>query len=365
MNRFQVYFSKILLKNFVIVESFVYIIYMFFMFFTQSKYISRYGASFRDILLYDIIKSPVFIYQTLPVSFIVAVVLTFIILIRTSEITAYVSLGGSLVSLLKVMMIFAVCVSFVMFLLTEFVVPETQIKSNDFRAKYIEKREEVRVTSLNNLWFKDRSSFIQIGTIDIINRKLFDIKFIEISEDGRIVFVKYISQADYLTGKKWLIKDYKEVDTSDVPKIIKTSTDMTVENDLFTKVIDVTISSSPKELTFSQLKKVVKFYKSKGLSYTKHMGYFYNKLANILNVVLLVFVIVPFLMDLSRSFSYLKAASNGILIVFTYFIMQSTFFSLGKSGVLSPFLSNFLVYFIFLVVGIYGYYTKRKLFYYR
>lgn len=363
MNRFQFYFSKILLKNFIIVQSFVYIIYMFFMFFTQSKFISRYGASFKDILIYDIIKSPVFISQTLPVSFIVAVVLTFIILIRTSEITAYVSIGGSLLSLLKVIIGFAICVSIILFFLTEFVVPKTQIKSNDYKAKYIEKREEVRVTSLYNLWFKDKNTFINIGTIDIINKKLFDVRFIDISDDGGIVSVKYISQADYVEGKKWLLKDYKEVDTSDVPKIMKMSSNITMDNDLFTRVVDVTISSSPKELTFSQLKRVVKFYRSKGLSYTKHMGYFYNKVANILNVVLLVFVILPFLIDLSRSFSYVRAASNGILIIFSFFILQSTFFSLGKSGILPPFWSNFLVYLIFLIVGIYGYYSKRKLFY--
>ncbi|MGC8925537.1 MAG: LptF/LptG family permease [Calditerrivibrio sp.] len=363
MNKFQIYFLKILIRNFIVVEAFVYIIYMFFMFFTQSKYIARYGATFKDIFIYDVMRSPVFISQTLPVSFIVAVVVTFIILIRTTEITAYVSIGGSLLSILKVLVFLSIFVSVIMFFLTEFVVPKSQAKSNDYKIKYIEKREEVRVTTLNNFWIKDKNSFIQVGTIDTINKKLFDIKFIDLDENGKIVKVRYISQADYIEGKKWSILDYKDVDTTDVPKIVKEEKNFIQDNDFFTRLVDVSLVFQPKELTFSELKKIVKFYKSKGLSYSLHMCYYYNKIANILNVVLLVIVVLPFLIDLSRGFSYIRAAGNGIVIVFLYFIAQSTFFSMGKSGVMPPFWSNFLGYFIFISIGLFGYYRKRKLFY--
>jgi|GEM_PF-1203923 lipopolysaccharide export system permease protein len=363
MKKFNRYFSNILLKNFVVVEAFVYILYMFFMFFTQSKYISRYGATFYDILIYDIVKSPIFIAQTLPVSFIVAVVITFILLIRSVEMTAYVSIGGSLLSLLKILIFYAILVSVILFLLTEFVVPKTQAKSEEFKAKFIEKREFVKVSTLNNFWIKDGDSFIGIGTIDILNKRLFDVKFIDVSKDGKIYFVRYISQADYIGDKKWLIKDYKEVDTKDIPTVVKVETYTKKHYELFTKLVDVTLVLKPKELTFYEIKRIVEFYKSKGLSYSKHLTYLYNKIANILNVIILTIVIIPYLIDLSRSFSYVRASSNGILIVFSFFIIQSSLFSLGKSGVLPPFLSNFSVYIIFSFIGFWGYFKKKKLFY--
>ncbi|MCX8084803.1 MAG: LptF/LptG family permease [Calditerrivibrio sp.] len=365
MKRFNKYFLLLLLKNFIISQTFIYFLYMFFMFFTQSKMIARYGASFKDILIYDIIKSPVFLEHTLPISFILSVVFTFIILIRTSEITAYVSIGGNLFSLIRMLFLSSLFISFAMFLLTDFIVPVSQMKSNEYKAKYIEKKEEVKVSSLNNIWFRDGNNFIQIGTVDIINQKIFDVKFIEISQNGEITKVKFIAQGDFLKNNLWEFKNYKEINTSDDPKVTANISKLQIENELFTKILNYSSISLPKELTIQQLKKIIKFYKSKGLDYSKHLRFYYNKFANIFNVIILLITIIPYIVDISRGFSYIKIATNGILVIFSFYILQSTFISLGKSGVLSPFLSNFLTYFIFIFVAIYGYYKKKNLFFYK
>lgn len=363
MKMIQRYFLKIFFKNFIIIQSFVYFIYMFFLFFSHSKYISKFNASFMDILIYDIIKSPIFIYQTIPVAFLVAVITTFIILIKNNELTAFLSIGGNIFTFVKTVMVVGIFFSIFIIFMSDYIVPNVQKKGEDYKISHIEKKQNENLTTVTNLWFKDNNSFIKIGTVDIIGKNLYDIQKIKIDRDGEISSIEYIDEAKYNGNNIWHYNQLKIINLSDIPKLEKKINNLTLQNDTFTKLINYSISTSPKQLTMKELKKIIKFYKGKGLNYSSYSLYYYNKISYSIIILVLTVVLLPFTIDISRGFSYIKIATNSILILFGFWIFMSSCLSLGKSGVLNPILSNFLPHITFIIIGIYGYYIKRNLFY--
>ncbi|MCA1932042.1 MAG: LptF/LptG family permease [Calditerrivibrio sp.] len=363
MTIIQRYFLKIFFRNFIIIQSFIYFIYMFFLFFSHSKYISRFNASFIDILIYDTIKSPIFIYQTIPVAFIVSVVTTFIILIKNNELTAFLSIGGDIFTFVKTLMIIGILFSIFIIFMSDYIVPKVQKKGEDYKISHIEKKQNEKLTTVTNLWFKDNDSFIKIGTVDIIGKNLYDIQKIRIDRYGKISSIEYIDQATYKDKNIWNYNRLKIINLSDIPRLESKIDNLTLQNDTFTKLINYSISTSPKQLTMKELRKLIRFYKGKGLNYSSYSLYYYNKISYSIIILVLTVVLLPYTIDIARSFSYIKIAANSIVIIFGFWIFMSACLSLGKSGVLNPILSNFLPHIIFIIIGFYGYYKKRNLFY--
>ncbi|MEF3254570.1 MAG: LptF/LptG family permease [Deferribacterales bacterium] len=362
MSLFQRYLLKIFIKNYLIIQCFIYIIYMFFLFFTHSKFVAKYGASLNDILMYDIIKSPIFIYQTLPVSFIVAIVGTFVILLKNNELTAFLSLGGSVFKLIRSLTFIAILFTVIIFIISDYVVPYVQMKGETYKAIYIEKRDNYQIKSISNLWFKDEDDFIKISNIDLIDKKLYDIKIYKLNSYGNVEKLIYIDTAIFKEGKKWEYKIFKSVDLSDVPKVVNNMDNVTMENDTFTKLVKHSIAVPPKQLPMKELRRVIRFYKSKGLTYSNYAIFYYNKISYGFIPITLMLLILPFTIDISRNFSYIKVATNGILVLLGFWIFMSVMLSLGKSGVLNPFIANFSPHFFGLILAGYGFYLKDNIF---
>lgn len=361
MSIIQKYFLKIFLRNLIFIQTFIYTVYMIFLFLSHSKYITKFNASFSDILMYDIIKSPIFIYQTLPVSFVVAMVATFIILIRHNELTAFLSIGGNLFSLLTTLMFMATIFGFLTFFMSDHVVPQVQERSEKFKTLHIEKRETLTIPSISNFWFKDKEKFIKIGTIDIIKRKMYEIEIFNITPAGDIISVNYIEDASYVKDNIWLYKNVKILDLTDIPNLSKKIDNLTENNDTLTRLLICSKSTSPKELTMSDLSKIITLYKSKGLNYSSYALYYYNKISYASVAVILTLMLLPFIIEISKGFSYIRVATSAIILIVGFWILLSACMSLGKSGVLNPLTANFLPHIMGICVAVYGYYLKRNL----
>jgi lipopolysaccharide export system permease protein len=323
---------------------------------------TKFNASFSDILMFDIIKSPIFIYQTLPVSFVVAMVATFIILIRHNELAAFLSIGGNLFSFLTTLMFMATIFGFLTFFMADHIVPQVQERSEKFKTLHIERKEKLTIPSISNFWFKDKEKLIKIGTIDIIKRKMYEIEIFNITPAGDITSVNYIEDASYVKDSTWFYKNVKILDLTDIPKLSKKIDRLAENNDTLTRLLICSKSTSPKELTMSDLSKIITLYKSKGLNYSSYALYYYNKISYASAVIILTLMLLPYIVEISKGFSYIRVATIAIILIVGFWVLLSACMSLGKSGALNPIAANFLPHLTGMLVAAYGYYLKRDLF---
>jgi len=73
-------------------------------------------------------------------------------------------------------------------------------------------------------------------------------------------------------------------------------------------------------------------------------------------------MLLPFIVEISRGFSYTKVATIAIILIVGFWVLLSACMSLGKSGVLNPLAANFLPHIMGVFIAAYGYYIRRNLF---
>nr|WP_246798699.1 LptF/LptG family permease [Deferribacter autotrophicus] len=174
-----------------------------------------------------------------------------------------------------------------------------------------------------------------------------------------MVKVTKADKAIYNGNNAWTFYNYQSFDTTDIPKLDKSSTSLITVNDTLTQLIKLP-SDEPKKLTFKELNKIIKTYESKGLNADKYKLIYYSKISVPLILIVMVIFLIPLSIDISRNYQYIKIASKSLTFSVLFWILQSICLSLGKNGVLTPILANFTSHLIFTFFGLYLITKKEK-----
>jgi len=348
MNPFYKYVFKRFLYNLLVVLVFVLLLYTFFNVIQHTIYRERYKVSIFQIIYFDLLKIPYSTYQIMPIAVIISTVLTFVLLVKSNEMTGFVSIGGRTRNLSIMVVLLGLILSIGTFFIGEVVSPKIELVRQKYKTETFEKKRFIDYSKFENIWIKDNNKIIYIKLLDAINNSFIQMREYYLN-DFKVIKIVEVSSGEK-SGKKWQLSDIKEYDLTDIPKKVNSITSKIEENKLLSDLSQFDIDN-PKLLSFIEISKYISVYKSKGLSTTQYEIILYNKIAHPLSIMVIILAILPVCMSFSRQYSYIKIVSKSLTLGGGYWILSASLISISKVGTINPLLANFLPIIIFVLIG--------------
>lgn len=356
---FNRYLIKLFFRKLVFVQAFILVIYTSFLVLQHTEYIGEYGSNVLEILIFDLMKTPYSLYQTMPVAIIAATIFTVLSMVKNYEILAYVSLGGKIRNIAAVFLGSGIIVGIFLFFIGEYINPKIEYMRDKYEKEVIEGKEYNPMGELSDMWVKESDDrFINISVVDPVDKILVNVVEYFYNPEGKIVKIVDFDRGIY-NGSEWILKNYKIYDTKNIPKMVDNVSSKVVKSEAYNNIVSI-VNTNPKLLTLDELNRLIGIYRSKGLNADKYKLLFYNKFAHPLSIIVLILLIVPLTISFSRQHSYITLAARAMFAGFGYWLSVAACESMGRAGIMTPVLANFIPHIIFSVFIIFMFYRKDR-----
>jgi len=273
-----------------------------------------------------------------------------------SEIIAILSSGVSFRRMMRPYMIAASILAILMFTLNSFWLPNANKVRLDFEDKYVKK--------VKNEYTRDVQMELEPGIIMYIER--FDASnqngynfFLESYDDQQLVSRLTAKSIQQDTAYHWILKDYLIREFDGLYEHIKEGT-----------TLDTVIKVAPEEffivkgyseqLTTPELKRYLDRQASRGVANIKEYNVEYNRRFSFpFSCFILTLIGVSLASRKVRGGMGLHLGI-GLLISFSYILLDTISGSFAQGGVLSPFLAVWTPNIIYLLIGLYLYKKAPK-----
>lgn len=352
------YFFTLFLKQIFLIQSVILILYTFFSLIGSIDMLGKYKASIWHVLYYELIKLPQAVYDTLPITVVASTLLVMITLIKQNELIAFVSVGGKIRNLAIPFLLVGAVLSVAMFLLSEHVNPKIEYAREKYKKEEIKKQKFISRNKLFDLWIRDVDKiFVNVDFIDPIGKQIRGLTEYYLDDDYKVNRLKNVESGVFKDGK-WEFTNEKTYELQPVPKLVLHNPVSSQQHDTLTDLINLP-GDNHKYLNASDFGRIISVYEEKGLNVDRYELFFYKTFAHPLSVMVLILVVLPMSITLSRHHSYVMIASRALTAGFTYWILNAALFSLSKTGVISPFFANFLPHILLSIFAAF-YISKRE-----
>ncbi len=346
------YIMKLILRNI-----FISSLLIFMILFLSSAYgalgtMEGYDyntINFLNLSIYSLILD---VNKVIPMIAALSVILTILILMRSNELLAYMTIGGSIVNLVIPFLLIGIVVSSAMIIIEYKVVPDARIKKEYWRNVSKNRSPSMSTTGFNDTWFVGHDNVItNIGFVSITDKKVYNVTeyFMEERKIRSIVEIELISKQ----GNNWVADNITVSRLStNPPKVEHIESKVLKEG---TSIWDQMVSLSTtneKALTPKELITMIELSKAKGVSSAQYELSLYSKLASALSVIVLVLFLFPISIDFSRNYSIVKNTAISFTFALIFIVSQVIFKTLGESGVFTPFHAAFGPIILFLIISI-------------
>lgn len=291
---------------------------------------------------------------TLPLSVLLAGILTFWKLSRSSELTVIRSIGLSVWQFITP--ILGVCITIGLLNMTVLspINSALQKRISKLSYKYEVSRSNPMLFSQQGLWLKEKSdftqSFINAGYIKKNGSSLNGKNVVIFVTDLNNNFLRRIeAKSATLNNKNLSLVDVKTITPQLLVENFKTyeyPTSLTID-----KIEEN--SSAPETFSFWELPGFIKFFEEAGFSARKHKSYFYTLLFMPLTLCAMLFISAIFSISPKRNQTNLVLKlSGGVLVGFGMFFVEQIVRAMGASGRLPLFISSISVPFIAILICI-------------
>ena len=340
------YITRMFFKYFGIVLGMVIVIYLSIDFFGKiGKFIKASTASI-DIISYFLYKIPLIMSQITPVAVLMSVLIVFGLMAKNNEIIALKSSGVSLYYFLLPVMITGMCLSLLLFIFSEALVPISIAKAHLIRVKQTHAKK-MMTSRGENIWIRGDRSITHIQYYNPSDQTIFGISIVYFDDSFGLKKRINAKKGRYGNGK-WVLNDCMIQDFS-LPDN-EQSTNFYDEksfqlNLLPSDLQQVAVKSE--EMSFSRLLKYIRKVESQGYDATKYRVDLYAKTA---------FPFICLILSLLGSGLALRGSTKdglaisfayGIITAFIYWSFYSFCLSLGYGNILPPLLAAWIANLIF------------------
>lgn len=353
MNKFYTYTIRQFVKNLIIVTLLILIILLLSSFYGIINTLSGYDHNMVDVIRISIATMLVDINSIIPMIAAVTVIVTMLILMRSNELLAYMTVGGSVARLIFPFLFIGICLTSVMIYIEYKVVPEARLYK-DVELKKIKNGVSFtqNITGFSNTWFVGNDKIItNIGFVSISDKKVYNVKeyFMDGNKIKNIVEIEVISKQ----GDKWVADNITVNKILTNPPVIEHIESRVLKEgtSIWEQMMSLS-TTNEKALTPKELITMIELSKDKGISSTQYEISFYSKIASALSVIVLIIFLFPMSIDFSRNYSIVKNTAISFTFALVFVIAQLIGKSLGESGVLTPIPATFGPLLLFLIISL-------------
>jgi lipopolysaccharide export system permease protein len=347
------YISREFIKLFFLIIVSLVGLYLVVDFFERIRMFLSNHATFLQIFSYFTFQIPMSVSLMLPVSVLLASLLTFGILSKNSEIIAMKANGVSLYRSSFPIIIIALILCFLAFFLNEFVTPYANQKAKHIKLVEVQKREKLGFFKQNQIWFRSKDGIYNFNIFDPKTATLKGIKINYLNREMSLIKRIDAKRAQWKDGT-WIFYDVliTRFSPGKLPAIERAKSQII---DLPEKPSDFTIvQKDTEEMGYFELRKYIKNIQSEGYDAVQYMAVMHGKIAFSLVSIILAVIGVSFSLRKSeRSGGISQSIAVGIIIGFSYWIVYAFSLSLGRSGTVPPLLSAWATNILFGTGAVY------------
>ena len=354
--------DKYIIKKFVsilflIITSFIIIFLIVNIIDFLDKFIEHKLTS-KEILLYYIYTTPLFFSIALPMSILISTIFTFSSLQKNNEITAIKASGISIRRTGMPILIIGVLLCIFSFYFDNTVVTKAINKRADIEKKFKPSKSKYAKTRKSDIYYSLKNSILEIKRFNYRNDTGHEISLQKYF--GQDITYRFDAKKMIWDEKNKLWKFYncniREWQNNDYKYSFISDTSFAII-DIFPEIIKKD-TVKPEEMDYWELSLFISKLKDKGLDYTRWLVNKHYKIA---------FACIPFIMVVfGLGLSISKPRSNhaigfglSIIVIFLYYALILFGRTLGYNNVLPPFLSVWIINFLFLSTGLYIFIRAR------
>ncbi len=318
---------------------------------------------FSIILEYFKFYTPGVFKYIIPISTMMASVVTIAALSKSSEVIAIKATGISIYRMIAPIIILAFVFCIFFFFLQDYIFPYTNQKALMIKDQ-IEGRKGVSYSSLHGRWVALKGKrFLHYKNYESSPPTLSGVSLFEISEKDFKLRKRIHALKCQWNGIAWEFHNgwLREFDGKDHYKNFEHLPYTRMEKPSFFQHRERTFfggSKIPEQMSFIELKEYINSLKASGYDTTDLELGLYEKTSFALTSLIMVFLALPFSFLIGKKGS-LYGIGLSLLLVIIYWAIFAIFNALGLEGVLHPLLSAWAPNIIFGLGGIWGIFNIR------
>ncbi len=345
------YIIESFLKIFMLCMCAIIVLYLIIEFVENLDYFVENKTSLRYALEYFVLKLPMIIFQTSPVTILLSTLLTLGGLSKSNEITAMKASGVSIYNITNPLLALTFFISIFILLGNETIVPYATQKFYHVKYVIIEKKPQKIFFKQDRVWFKGGNDTIfNIQLLDAKNNQFKGISVYKFDPDFNLTERIDAKEMQYEKDEWQLIKGMSKKFLKDGAMDIETFEKEPVALDKRPEEFKEAVKKS-EEMSFVELRNYITKLKEEGFNVTRYIVELYSKTAIPFVNFIMCLIAIPFALRSSRSSGIVMGVGISMIIGFSYWIVLSFGISLGKGGVLPPILAAWLANIIFSAAG--------------
>ena len=327
-------------------------LYLIIDLFDRLNFLLRYNPDVKWIVLFLLYKIPLIVYQIVPATMMLAILLTLGQMTRHNEVLALRTSGIPVSRIAAPFVGMSLLVSLGAFLLNEFVVSPAFQRAEYIRRVVIEGHVPFSMMVRDRIWFKGEEGFYKIASFLPAKKEMQGVTWFTVVrpfqlskridaaratwEEGQWVFYDVVERT-FRSGELIEITraDRKIIDLEETPEdfeVLRTETD---------------------EMTLRNLRRYIRKIESEGYDSTPYRVDLQVKISfPVLNIIT-AFLGIPFALRLPRIGGLAAAVGMSLVLGFTFWVLFAVTVSIGQTGLLHPLVAAWAANILFAALGIY------------
>jgi len=275
-------------------------------------------------LYYMLLRAPIIFDQVFPFTLMLALLLTFVSLIRRNELVALQGVGLSIFAQVRALTPVVLFVSFAAMVLIDTRVPPSVQALNDWG---IGEYQGGNVSGDEPLWLNDGGTFVRMKGRDGLNA-LTDLTFFQRDESAQVVGVTWADRAEY-TGDGWTLQGLSSLAVEGVDPPPEPMTYWTTDQ---TPLVIDKLAAEPRDLSIRDLQAFTSFRGSGSRPSSAYRVWLIKRLTLPITALALLMVAAPVMQRLGRRDTGTIALIVGVGMTFLFMIFDGILVTMGAAG---------------------------------
>jgi len=295
--------------------------------------VGQYGLA--DAGAYVALRMPRLIFETLPAAALLGSLLALGNMAVHRELVVMRTSGVSPAQLISAVGLAGVVLLVVMLLIGESLAPSLGAYARELRTQAL--LDESGVASGQTAWLKDGDRIISLSRPDSSGTFGGGVQIYEFDGENRLRSIVSADSTAVAATNQWLLLDYAETRFGDESIDASTAPSMRLDYDLSPDLLQLSVVREDL-LDTPALTRYIDYLLSNGLDAGRYLGAYWRRIANIVSVVIMAVLALPFVFGSLRSAGTGARMTVGIVIGLGYYVSVQLSANTGQVFNLNPIL---------------------------
>jgi len=327
--------------------------------FNRIEDILAHKISFSLVIQYFLCGLPLIIHQLCPLAVLLSTFITIGLFVRNQEITALKAHGISLYRVLNIFILISAGIFVLSLVMQQYLIPKSTTRFREIRLVNIKGKSRSKVINTTSFWYRAQDGVYNIEFFNPEKNSLNKVSIMYLDDAFRAQEAIYAKTGQW-NGKTWTL--YNGMERQFHPDGNQTAIPF--------KQKAISLHASPEdfhvsrktgdELSFTDLWSLLKQIRRSGYSSTSYAVDLQTKVSYSFINIIMAILGIPFALMIGRSGSMALGIAVSTCLGLTYWLFFSFCISLGKAGMLSPFIAAWIANIIFGMLGLYLFLQVRQ-----